>query len=164
MTKIIKTNIKFLQGLNGDPNKLYGFITKVKGSWRGCREDIEKKKLVFPDKKIAGNIIPNALYKCTLIPMKQEQGFIAKTAKIIKFRASVVTICNDDQYQVEVRFGNRRIIYNPESTDQSRNDIQTIANHLRGRQDLENSYLVAEDFIDSAFMVKHIFNQTRYVH
>ncbi len=70
MAQRIKTNIKFYKGLDNVADKLYGFVAKSNGSWRGCRETESKKKIVFVDTAIAKDIIPNTLYSCSLVPMR----------------------------------------------------------------------------------------------
>lgn len=62
MAQRIKTNIKFYKGLENVAYRLYGFVTKTNGSWKGCRETESKKKIVFVDPSIAKDIIPNMLY------------------------------------------------------------------------------------------------------
>lgn len=74
MAQRIKTNIKFYKGLENVADRLYGFVTKTNGSWKGCRETESKKKIVFVDPSIAKDIIPNMLYSCTLMPMRSETG------------------------------------------------------------------------------------------
>lgn len=44
MAQRIKTNIKFYKGLENVADRLYGFVTKTNGSWKGCRETESKKK------------------------------------------------------------------------------------------------------------------------
>ncbi len=44
MAQKIKTNIKFYKGLDNVADRLYGFVAKSNGSWRGCRETESKKK------------------------------------------------------------------------------------------------------------------------
>lgn len=159
--KQVKTNIKFFKGLENVENRLYGFVTKVNGSWRGCRSDEKKKKIVFLDYAIEKDIIPNTLYHCSLIPMKSDSGFIAKTAKLIKFPATVSTACKDDNYIVKVRFGNKVVTYDPACNDKKKNDIKAISDLLRKRVDLENSQDVAEEFINSAFLVRRLYEQSK---
>lgn len=161
MQQRIKTNIKFYRGLNNIEDRLYGFVTKKDGSWRGCRVDEPKKRIVFVDRDIAKDIVPNILYKCNLIPMHSKEGFIAKTAKLLQFPATIAMTCNDNIYRIHVRFGNKDIIYDPSSKDQQRNDIQAIANNLRKRLDLENAQRVAEDFIDNACVIKGMYEKER---
>ena len=111
MAQRIKTNIKFYKGLDNVADKLYGFVAKSNGSWRGCRETESKKKIVFVDTAIAKDIIPNTLYSCSLVPMRNEGGFIAKSATIIKFPGTVATVCRKNVFLVRITFGNKEYIY-----------------------------------------------------
>lgn len=160
MSTRIKTNIKFYKGLDNVADKLYGFVTKVNGSWRGCRDDVAKKKIVFLDSVIAPTVLPNVLYSCSLIPMRHEDGFIAKSATLIQFDGQVITRCRKSNHSVLVRFGNRLIIYDPSSKEKRKRDIQKIADNIRSRVDLKNANAVAEEFIDSACMVKRLYDQS----
>lgn len=161
MAQRIKTNIKFYKGLENVADRLYGFVTKTNGSWKGCRETESKKKIVFVDPSIAKDIIPNMLYSCTLMPMRSETGFIAKSATILRFPATIKTICRKNVFVVRITFGNKEIIYDPSSKEKRKNDIQVIAQLLRGRNDLENAIATAEDFIDNAFMVRKLYEQSQ---
>lgn len=161
MAQRIKTNIKFYKGLENVADRLYGFVTKTNGSWKGCRETESKKKIVFVDPSIAQDIIPNMLYSCTLMPMRSETDFIAKSANIIRFPATIKTICRKNVFVVRITFGNKEIIYDPSSKEKRKNDIQVIAQLLRGRNDLENAIATAEDFIDNAFMIRRLYEQSQ---
>lgn len=162
MAQKIKTNIKFQKGLDGIESRLYGFVSKINGSWRGCRDtDKCKKKIVFVDPGVAKNIIPNALYSCSLTPMHNEQGFIAVSATIVLFKARIETTVNDSTFKVSVKFGNKDIIYDPTSKDPKCNDIKGIAESLRKRNDLQDAYRVAEDFLDSACIVKGLYERSK---
>ena len=156
----IKTNIKFSKGLDNREDRLYGFVTKIGGSWRGCRGEAERKKIVFVDTAIAKDVVPNVLYSCSLVPMRKEGGFIAKSATVVKFKGVIRTICRKDVFVVSVKFGNRIYSYNPSNDEEHKNNIQRIANALRNRIDLVDAYNVAEDFINAACMVKHMYNQS----
>lgn len=157
---VITTNIKFQQEGTGTSTRLLGFVTKVNGSWRGCREDVELKKIVFPAPYLQSSIVPGALYRCGLANMDNNKGFIAVSAKIVQFEATISTIVNPDENKVVVKYGNRVVVYNPASSDERENNIQTIANKLRSRIDLANSCQVAEDFIDAAFMLRQQYNMS----
>jgi len=158
----IKTNIKFNKGLEGNESRLYGFVTKINGSWRGCRETDEyKKKIVFVDDSLTDDIIPNALYHCSLIPMKCEGGFIAVSASMVRFKANVDTISQKNNFIVRVTFGNKQIVYDPASKEKRKRDISVIAEKLRSRKDLANPHRVAEDFIDSACIIRNLYNQNK---
>lgn len=156
----IKTNIKFYKGLDNVADRIYGFVTKINGSWRGCRIEDDKKKIVFVDTAIAKDIIPNVLYSCSLIPMRNDEGFIVKAATIIKFEGMVRTTCRDDVFVVSVKFGNKLYVYDPSSRESRKRNIKKIADILRNRVDLVDSVNVAEEFVNAACMVKHMYNQT----
>lgn len=156
----IKTNIKFYKGLDNIADRIYGFVTKVNGSWRGCRKEDEKKKIVFVDASIAKDIIPNVLYSCSLIPMRNDEGFIVKSATVIKFEGLIRATCNKNVFVVSVKFGNKLYIYDPSSKEGRKNDIKAIADILRNRIDLVDAFNVAEEFVNAACMVKHMYNQT----
>lgn len=163
MTKLIKTIIKFYKGLDNVEEKLYGFVTKSDGSWRGCRESEPKKKIVFVDYSASDNIIPGLLYKCSLKPMRSRHGFIAVTASPIKFPATLISVYRKGVYMVKIKFGNKTIIYDPSSKERRKRDIQKIADNLRNRLDLEDPRGIAEDFVSSACIVKHLYEQA-HVH
>lgn len=154
----IKTNIKFKQNERG---AFYGFVTKnERGSWRGCRDNSDaKKKIVFIDKHAEKDIIPNALYQATLIPMTSGCGFIAIDAKLVQFVAKINTEVEERTYRVTVQFGQKTIVYDPASKDAKRNNIQTIANLLKNRVDLKSKDAVAEEFLDSACLLLSIYKR-----
>lgn len=158
----IKTNIKFYKGLGGVESRIYGLVTKKDGSWRGCREEDDcKKKIVFVDQQLASGIIPNALYSCTIIPMMKADGFIAKTAKLIKFKAMIETKMGGNDYYVSVKFGNKSITYDPTSKEKRHRNIKYIADKLRGRVDVVDANQVAEDFLNSACIVKRMYENRK---
>lgn len=159
MTKMIKTNIKFNKGLGDDKDKIYGFVTKSKGGWKGCRETEKKKKIVFVDFSIEKSIIPNVLYSCLLIPMCDGNGFIALSASIIKFKGVVAASYRNSHFSVKVSFGNRVIVYDPSSKESCKRNIKTIADKLRNHVDLKNAYEVTEEFINTACLAKRLNDQ-----
>lgn len=159
MSQVIKTNIKFYKGLGDVKDRIYGFITKANGSWKGCRESEPKKKIVFVDSALEATIVPNMLYHCSLTPMKEGEGFIAKSASPIRFPATITATCNKRVHMVKVTFGNKAIIYEPGSKEKRKRDIQAIADNLRTRLDLENAQSVATDFINNACMLKRMYEQ-----
>lgn len=163
--QIIKTNIKFYKGLDGISEKVYGFVTKVGSSWLGCRQNVEKKKIVFVDPMLEAKIVPNRLYKCSLEPMRDGGGFIAKSATLVKFKATIASVCKHGTYKVYVKFGNKQIVYAPSSEDKHKSDIRRISNLLQERIDLHSPEKVIEEFVDSACMVKMLYqNYLKNVH
>lgn len=155
----IKTNIKFQKNERG---ALYGFVTKnAKGSWRGCRENETKKKIVFVDKHEEKDVIPNALYQATLIPMASNNGFIALNVKLMQFEAHIETEVDDDTYRITVRFGHTAIVYDPTSKNPKQNDIQAIVKLLKSRIDLKYKEAVAEEFCDCACLLLSIYKRQK---
>lgn len=163
MKNLIKTIIKFYKGLDNVEDRLYGFVTKSEGSWRGCRESEPKKKIVFVDRSASDNIVPGLLYKCSLKPMRSKHGFIVIAATPIQFPATLITVSRKGVFMVKIKFGNKTIIYDPSSKERRRRDIQKIADNLRNRLDLENPRETAEDFVSSACIIKRLYKQA-HVH
>lgn len=161
MAQRIKTNIKFHKGLDKAADKIYGFVTKSNKSWRGCNVTDEKKKIVFVDSAIEPNIIPNMLYKCSLVPMHNDQGFIAKSATLIQFPGTISTVCRKNVFVVSVKFGNKVFIYDPASKDRRKRDIKSIADALRVRMDLLDAQTVTKDFVNNACMIKRLYEQSQ---
>lgn len=159
-TQVIKTNIKFKENERG---VFQGYVTKVNGSWRGCRENAEtKKKIVLLEpKQITVTIHENTLYQCTLIPMKSDTGFIVINAKPVQFEAKIETIVRKDVYKVIIKFGNRTITYDPTSKLENRNDKQAIVEKLRSREDLKYANATAEEFLDCACLLQSIYKKAK---
>ncbi len=101
------------------------------------------------------------LYSCVLTPMRSDNGFIVKSAKLIRFPATIKTVCHKKTFKVITTFGNKEIVYDPSSKVNSRNNIKAIADLLRSRNDLENALVVAEDFIDNACIAKKLYEQSQ---
>ncbi len=151
MTKRIKTLLKF-QKSEKDKVSLVSYVRKDKsGSWKGCREtDGNKKKVVLADKQIASTMLENVLYSVTLIPMKECMGFIAISAEPVKFAANINTIIDDNVYMVEVKFGNKTLVYDPTSNLENRRTISGIVNTILHRIDIKQPGQVSEDFREAA--------------
>lgn len=159
--QVIKTNIKFKKNEKG---VFQGFVTKNEhGSWRGCREDadVSKKIVLLNPRQISIEIKENTLYQCSLIPMKSDCGYIVISAKQVQFEAKTETVVHENVYRVMVKFGNKIVTYDPTSKQQKRNDIQSIADFLRSREDLKYANAVAEEFLDCACLLQSIYNRNK---
>lgn len=159
--QIIKTNIKFKENERGI---FQGFVTKNKrGSWRGCREDddVSKKIVLLDPRQVTIPIKDNTLYQCSLIPMRNDGGYIVIHAKPVQFVARTETIAHNNVYRVIVKFGNKIVIYDPTSKFEKQNNIQAIANFLRNREDLRYANAVAEEFLDCACLLQSIYNKNK---
>ena len=151
-SKKFTVNLKFQRSENG---RIAGFVTRYSGSWHGCRADEEKpKQIVLLDIKLANIIMPGVLYKAKLIPMRDNAGFVAISASPIQFDATVSTVFNDNKPRVELKFGNKTIIYSPLSNSPKYSDIDSISNHLLHRLDIRNVYEVTQNFIMAASSLK----------
>lgn len=160
----IRTGIKFKRGENGSRNegRLYGFVTKENGSWKGCREEDERpKKIVFPHSDYENTIVEGMLYWVTLYPICNNKCFVATLVTLAKFDAKIETIARKGIFLVYVKFGNKKITYNPLSDEPKMKDIKGIADYLRGRIDLNNAQQVAEDFLDAACVVKSLLTKEK---
>lgn len=163
MVQQIRTIIKFKRGSEGiNKGKVYGFVTKKEGHWIGCREDEQpkKKKIVFADSSISKSIIENVPYKVSLTPMNSGHGFIATTATQVLFNARIITRMSGDVFKVLVKFGIKTIVYDPTNKEDKYNSITGIANLIRHRTDLNNPMQVAEDFTDSACLVRDLYKRS----
>ena len=129
--------------------------------WADKKKYKNKKKIVLVDTVIAKDIIPNMLYSCSLIPMRNDKGFIAKTANIIQFPGTISTTCRKNVFNVRITFGNKVIVYDPADKTKRKSDIKLIAENLRTRFDLQNAQQVAEDFIDNACIIKRLYDQSQ---
>lgn len=160
MGNVIKTNIKFKQN---DKGHLYGFVAKSdSGSWRGVREeDKSKKKIVFVDPMAERDMKPGLLYRSVLIPMTDEHGFICLNATKVMFQAQIkpFDIPEHKFFRVEVHFGNKTIAYNPSSTDKKYNNMQSIADLIRKREDICNPLEVADNFLDAATVALTLYKR-----
>lgn len=159
MVQTIKTNIKFKRGKD---EKLYGFVTKVGSSWRGCREEeTKKKKIVYIDRKLEVEVEPGLLYHVTLIPMTEKDGFIAVQVKQVKFNARIKTELDNDKFRVYVSFGNKVFTYDPSSPSKKKSDMNAIADLIRNRHDLECNIEIADEFLDNAMMALILYKRSK---
>ena len=160
MEQKIKTIIKFQRGTEGiNKGKIFGFVTKQNGHWRGCRSTDEcKKKIVLIGPKVPKQLLMNTPYNVTLEPMFSENGFIAISATPIKFDGKIITKVNKGEFKVICKFGMKTIMYDPTSNNKKHTCINDIANIIRHRVDLPPQQ-VAEDFVDSACLVKSMYNR-----
>lgn len=160
MAKVIRTNIKFKKNEQGH---LYGFVTKVKGSWRGVHEEDKevKKKIVLVDPMAETDIVPDRLYHCSLVPMECDNGFVVMNAKVVTFHAKIDTFASGDDYHVDVKFGHKIITYDPSSQLHIKNNMQSIADMLRKRWDLVKPMEVADNFLDAATIVLTLYKRNK---
>lgn len=162
-TKLIRTKIKFSES-KVDNAVLVGYVTKDDQNFiRGCREsDPVKKKVVIPDAVLAQGLLTNVLYECTLKPMKSGHGYIATDAVVCQFPAVVDTTVSDNRFKVEVRFGGKTVVYDPQfGVDDSRKTVEGTLEVLQGRVDIKDKDRVIDAFLKSANMVRSLYKDYR---
>ena len=161
--ELIRTKIKFSESKK-DGATLVGYVTQNEnGKFRGCREtDPVKKKVVIPDVVIAEGMMPNVLYDCRLKPMNSGAGFIAVEAEICKFQAVIDTQVSNNRFKVEVRFGGKVVIYDPQlGVDSSRKTVEGALAALEDRVDIQDKDRVISAFLSSANMVHALYKEYR---
>lgn len=164
----IKTKLKFSK--SDRSGSWVGFVsvnTKT-GYVKGVREDAkEKKKVCVVTHELASVIEPNVLYDVELIPMKnKEAGFIVVKAEPHPFEAKISScVVKNAVYQVEVKFGNKTIIFDPlDGRKESVRTIDGVINVLQYRKDIKNLLQVIDDFSKAANIVMTAYkNDGHYV-
>lgn len=119
------------------------------GKVNGVRVDSHyPKRVCIVDAKLNYLIIPGVLYRVTLIPMKSKQGYIVIEAEPYQFRATIKTnYIPKTQYQVEVCFGQRKIVFDPlDGRKSCRNSIQGVVEQLSKRFDIMDLQSVISAF------------------
>ncbi|WP_195639712.1 hypothetical protein [Bacteroides stercoris] len=164
----IKTKLKFTKStVSGSWVGFISINTKT-GKIKGVREDAEEPKCVcIASRELEAVIEPDVLYDVQMIPMtNNRRGFIVVAAEPHAFEAKITsTVVKNAIYKVEVKFGNKTIIYDP--MDGERFSIRTISGvikQLAKRKDIKNLLLVIEDFRKAANIVLTVFqNDGHYV-
>jgi hypothetical protein len=161
--ELIRTKIKFSESKK-DGTTLVGYVTQnERGIFRGCRESENvKKKVVIPDHIIAQGMVANVLYDCALKPMSSGSGFIAVEADICKFPAVIDTQVSNNRFKVEVKFGGKCIIYDPQlGVDDSRKTVEGALSALESRVDIRDKGMVIKTFLSAANMVHALYKEYR---
>ena len=150
MVKKMIINIKFSKNKQSD--SLAGYVTKQNGSWKGCRaDDPRHKKIVLPGQEIKGGLMENVLYRTKVIPMKEKDGFVAIKVEPVQFEARIETKFKGKRYRIEVKFGNKTLVYDPFcKKNLQRSDIARFRKTLESRPDIKDLQQVVDDFLDMA--------------
>ena len=124
-----------------DHSSYIGYVSQntKTGKVNGVRVDSHyPKRVCIVDAKINYLIIPGVLYRVTLIPMKSKQGYIVIEAEPYQFKATIKTnYIPKTLYQVEVCFGQRKIVFDPlDGRKSCRNSIKGVAEQLSKRFDI----------------------------
>lgn len=161
----IYTKLKFIRSeITGG---IISFVSTNPESGRimGVRQESElPKKICIADKLLAPSIILNALYNCTLIPMKDKEGYVVIEAEPTQFKASVTTTyVKNTIYLVEVKFGNKKIRFDPfDGRKESIKDFAACRAVLEKRVDVKNITKVVEDFEHAAKSILRHLERDKY--
>lgn len=115
-------------------------------------DDNTPKMVCVLDAKLSKSIVPGKLYDVTLIKMKEKKGFVTIDAQIHKFPAVIeTTYIPKSTYRIEVKYGNRRIIYDPlDGALASHRNKSAVCAILSRQEDIANREQVIQDFVEAA--------------
>ena len=159
----IYTKLKFIKSdLTG---ALISFVSKnpVTGRVNGVRQDSKfKKKVCVVSNTLAQQheILINTLYDCTLMKMAEKNGYIVVAAEPVQFDASIVTTyVKNTFYKVEVKFGNKNILFDPfTGKKESVKSLKACKEVLEKRVDVKNIVQVVADFEKAANEILQLMN------
>lgn len=157
----IKTKLKFKK--SDRTGSWVGFVSinTKNGCIKGVREDAkEHKKVCVVTHDLASVIEPNVLYDVEMIPMKDKKaGYIVVKAEPHAFEARISSsIVRNAVYMVEVKFGNKTIIFDPlDGRKDSVRTIDGVIEMLQYRKDIKDLLQVIDDFQKTANIVMTAF-------
>lgn len=161
----IKTKLKFVR--SDKTGALVGFISKntKTGQIKGVNQnDPVPKKICVVSAEIAPYIELNVLYDVILVPMNEAAGYVVIQAESVVFKATVETsVERNATYKVEVKFGNKTILYDPlHGRKASVNTISGVLHVLRSRKDIKDYLDVEDEFLKAANIVETAFKSDGY--
>jgi hypothetical protein len=152
-TAHIHTMLKFVKSEINDSYISFVSVDTITGRVKGVRKDSPYNKLIVVlDRSLQDKVIKNVLYEVTLIRMSSKNGYIAIEINPKKFKATIeTTYVPKSIYNVDVKFGNKIIRYNPfEGVKNTVRDIESCVDVIKQRQDIANISYVVKDFIEAA--------------
>jgi hypothetical protein len=163
----VYTKLKFVRSeISGAPVSFVSQNPKT-GRICGVRQDSSyPKKICIVDKLLSPQIIVNALYDCTLIPMSDKNGYVVIAAEPVQFKAVISSAyIKNNIYVVEVKFGNKIIRFDPfNGKKESVKDIAACKSVLEKRIDIEDITQVVKDFERAAGNIVHLMERDKYRH
>ena len=159
----IKTKLKFVK--SDRTGSWVGFVSinTKNGCVKGVREDAkEPKKVCVVTHELADIIEPNVLYDVELVQMKKANaGYIVVKAEPHAFEARISsTVVKNAVYTVEVKFGNKTIIFDPlDGRKESVRTIDGVIGVLQYRKDIKDLLQVIDDFKNAAYNVMAAFEK-----
>jgi hypothetical protein len=157
----IYTKVKFTK--SEQTGAYIAFVSKSRTTRRieGVRKDSDlPKKICIISQTLAKTIVPNILYKVTLIPMTEKDGYIAIEATPASFRATIeTTYIKGAVYKMEIKFGNQTILFDPvDGRQESTRTIRGVKGVLEKRMDVKNLPQVIEDFLSQANLLMNYYD------
>ena len=145
---------------------IVGFVSQnpVTGIWHGVPEDKPyPKKICVLDRSLVPYILLKKLYDVEMVPMRDKDGFVAKTANPVSYPAKIV--CSHIPgmlYHVEAVFGGKRIIFDPSETDdRSVCEMERAIEKLRMRTEVENLEQAVEEFIEETYKMNQLYKHRK---
>lgn len=164
-TPRIYTKLKFIRSEITGSTISFVSTNPESGRIMGVRRESEvPKKICIADKLLATSIILDVLYDCTLIPMKDKDGYIVIEAEPAQFIASITTTyIKNTIYLVEVKFGNKKIRFDPfDGRKKSVKNFAACRAVLEKRVDVKNVMQVVEDFERAAKNILRLLEKDKY--
>lgn len=141
----IHTLLKFTKSEQSDQLVSYVSTNPVTGQIKGVRADSQyPHRIVVCSPAVTSVILPNVLYKVSLVPMVSAKGYICISAEPQQFSAAVrIEYTPKEKYQILVSFGNKTMLYDPFKGKQSSVlTLQGFIETLQRRLDIRNIEMV----------------------
>lgn len=162
----IKTKLKFKKSDRTESWVGFVSVNTKTGYIRGVREDAdEPKKVCVVTHDLAPIIEPGVLYDVQMIPMRNKNaGYIVVAAKPHAFEAKIsTTVVKHAVYMVEIRFGNKVIIFDPkDGKKESIRTIDGVLKYLEHREDIKDIVQVLDNVRRAANAVLTAFKNDGY--
>jgi len=159
-----RTRLKFYEQVNAEG--LIGFVREMGSTLIGVPEtDKHPKKVVLLSPELNVDIIPNALYDCTVRPMKSGKGYVVVEAELHTFPAVIETIYIPKvEYKITVKFGNKTIIYDIiRGRSIHSGTINGVGAVLAKRYDILDREEVCRQFIVAAKTLRQHFDADKMI-
>ena len=137
----IHTLLKFTKSQQSDQLVSYVSANPVTGQIKGVRGDSKYPHvIVVCSPSVTPVILPNVLYKVTLVPMNKSRGYVCVSAEPQQFIATVnIEYEPREKYNIIVSFGNKTMLYDPLMGRKSTVlTIQGFIDTLQRRLDIKN--------------------------
>ena len=137
----IHTLLKFTKSDHSDQLVSYVSANPVTGQIKGVRKDSKYPHVVVVcSPSVSPIILPNVLYKVSLVPMNKSHGYVCISAEPQQFNATVsIEYEPQEKYNILVSFGNKTMLYDPlKGSKATVLTIQGFIDTLQRRLDIRN--------------------------